>query len=274
MKDYIDITLPNELPHSEMSRIGRVIAAENLDYVNSHSKPVHPRRSFYVEHGKRTIDFCVAAVALFLTCPINLVLAVCTYIDVGLPIFFLQDRVGKDGKLFTIVKFRNMNNKKDAYGDLLPGKERVTEFGRFVRKTSLDELLNFWSVLKGDMSIIGPRPLPEGYNERFSERHKMRWAVRPGLECPFLYPSDKKITWAEQFENDVWYVENISFLTDVRLLAALIRMAVNRNSSSVRGAADRGSFMGYYKDGSSINSKRVPIKYYDLALEQYRNEKK
>ena len=173
-----------------------------------------------------------------------------------------------NGKTFTIVKFRNMTNATDENGNLLPAKERVTKMGEFVRKTSLDELMNFWSVFKGDMSLIGPRPLATNYTSRFSDRHKRRDAVRPGLECPFLTPADHKRTWTEQFENDIYYVENLSFKLDVRMVIALFKAVFERRSSSMRGAALRGSFVGYYADGSSINSKHVPEKYVRLALQQ------
>ena len=142
-----------------------------------------------------------------------------------------------NGKTFTLVKFRNMTNATDENGNLLPANQRVTKMGEFVRKTSLDELMNFWSVFKGDMSLIGPRPLATNYTSRFSERHKRRDAVRPGLECPFLTPSDHKRTWTEQFENDIYYVENLSFKLDVRMVIALFKAVFDRKSSSMRGAA-------------------------------------
>lgn len=269
MTEFIDITKAyNQLPHKDMYLVGKVIADENLAYVNAHSAQVHPKNTFYTAYGKRALDFLIALAATCVFLPINLLLAVCTYFDVGTPIFFKQTRIGMHGKPFVLVKFRNMNNKTDANGDLLPGKDRVTRFGRFVRKTSLDELLNFLSVLKGDMSIIGPRPLVDGYNERFSERHKYRWAVRPGLECPMMRPV-KNLTWSDQFENDIWYVENVSLMTDIKMLFALVRVAFDRKSTAMRGSAVRGSFMGYNRDGSSINSQKVPIEYFNKALARH-----
>ena len=119
------------------------LAAERLDYVNSISESVTPRNTFYTRFVKRTIDIVVSLVVLIITFPINLIIGIITVFDVGFPIFFKQERVGKDGKIFRIIKFRNMKNTKDEKGELLPASERVTKFGRFVRKTSLDELLNF-----------------------------------------------------------------------------------------------------------------------------------
>ena len=249
-------------------KLSEIIAAETLDTVNRNSKPAVPRKSFYTKYGKRMLDLVLSGCALIVTSPINLALAVATYFDVGKPILFRQERPGMNGKTFTIVKFRNMTNATDENGNLLPAKERVTKMGEFVRKTSLDELMNFWSVFKGDMSLIGPRPLATNYTSRFSDRHKRRDAVRPGLECPFLTPADHKRTWTEQFENDIYYVENLSFKLDVRMVIALFKAVFERRSSSMRGAALRGSFVGYYADGSSINSKHVPEKYVRLALQQ------
>ena len=143
---------------------------------------------------------------------------------------------------------------------LLPAKERVTKFGRFVRKTSLDELLNFWSILKGDMSLIGPRPLVDAYTNSMSDRHKQRYLVRPGLECPPRKGAFIK-SWGDQFENDVWYVENVSFVVDCKLVMMLVRMVFDKKSRAMRSSATRGSFVGYYRNGESINSKQVPERY-------------
>lgn len=248
--------------------LSNLVAADTLDAVNRLSKPAVPRKSFYTKYGKRMIDLVLSGCALIVTAPINLFLAVATFFDVGRPILFRQERPGMNGKTFTLVKFRNMTNATDENGNLLPANQRVTKMGEFVRKTSLDELMNFWSVFKGDMSLIGPRPLATNYTSRFSERHKRRDAVRPGLECPFLMPSDHKRTWTEQFENDIYYVENLSFKLDVRMVIALFKAVFDRKSSSMRGAALRGSFVGYYADGRSINSQHVPEKYVRLALQQ------
>lgn len=237
------------------------IKEENLDYVNAHSAPVHPCNSFYARYGKRALDIVLSAAALIVLSPVNLVLLVCTWLDVGSPVLFRQERIGKDGKPFTLVKFRNMTNERDANGELLLADQRVTRFGRFVRRTSLDELLNFWSIFKGDMSIIGPRPLPVGYLDRFSERHKARFAVRPGLECPRLHASDGVSSWSERFENDIYYVEHVSFALDVKMLFLLAKMVFDPKSKAVRADGVCGSFMGYEKNGQCINSVAVPEHY-------------
>lgn len=199
-------------------------------------------QSFYARYIKRILDICVALIAIIVTMPINIVIAIITYFDVGRPIFFRQIRIGKDLKPFTITKFRNMREIYGSDGKPLPAEKRVTRFGKFVRKTSLDELLNFWSILKGDMSLIGPRPLLEDYIPYYTERQLMRHAVRPGLECPPLKTRNHTRSWEEQFEDDIWYVENISFLTDCRLLFALIKLVFNKKEIHRRSDAIRGRF--------------------------------
>ena len=251
------------LSKAQRADLARRLAEERLTTVNQKCVPVHPRVSFYTRFVKRAIDIAVSLLALTVTLPINLVIGVITYFDVGRPIFFTQDRIGKDGKLFKIVKFRNMTNETDAKGELLPAAQRVTKFGSFVRKTSLDELLNFWSILKGDMSLIGPRPLPPSYATRFNERHMKRNAVRPGLECP---PRKKVVAlrnWQDQFENDIWYVENVSFKTDCKMIWYLIRFALDRKNATLRATKIRSSFVGYDWDGRAISYEEVPQQYFD-----------
>lgn len=247
-------------------KIRNLIAEDTLVYVNKNSVPVQPRKSFYSKYGKRMLDILISGCALLVTAPINLLICVCTYFDVGRPLIFRQVRVGQNEKPFEIIKFRNMTNATDEKGELLPPSQRVTKFGAFVRRTSLDELLNFWSVFKGDMSLIGPRPLVAEYQPYLSDRHRMRNTVKPGLECPMIKPLDHKTSWVEQFENDVFYVENISFLLDLKMIFALVHMVFDKKSRAIRGGATRGSFMGYHNDGSSINSKSVPEHYVQRAM--------
>lgn len=237
--------------------VADALAEERLPIIDSNCKPVKPSRSWYSRYIKRVLDIVVSGTALLITSPINLVLLVGTYFDVGSPVLFKQQRVGKNGELFTVVKFRNMTNDTDASGELLPANQRVTRFGKFVRKTSLDELLNFWSVFKGDMSIIGPRPLLPEYTHRYSKRHRMRLSVRPGLECPPRWRNENRPTWQDQFENDVWYVENVSLKTDLIMCLNLVRFAFNTQSISSRSEAKRGAFMGYDLDGKAIDINGV-----------------
>lgn len=254
-----------KLTKVQRCEIANCLAEERLEYINAHCVPVNlSKHTFYVRYVKRMIDIVVSLVALIVTLPINLVIGVITFFDVGRPIFFQQIRTGKDGKPFKLVKFRNMRDTRDANGELLHASLRITKFGKFVRKTSLDELLNFWSILKGDMSLIGPRPLVAEYLPRYNIRHRSRLSVKPGLECPPRDKSQSSHTWQEQFENDIWYVENVSFLTDCKMLWNLFRFALNRKATVERASVfKKGSFMGYDMDGKAINLEEITQEYID-----------
>lgn len=242
---------------------------QNLEYVNRISLEVYPKNTVYTRVVKRILDVLISLPAFIILLPFNAVFAVCTFFDVGRPIFFKQTRSGKNGKPFVMIKFRNMNEKKDADGRLLPPSQRVTKFGRFMRKFSLDELLNFWSVLKGDMSIIGPRPQPVFIYERMSERHKMRSVVRPGLECPRVIhvPDENIYKFQRTFENDIWYVENCSFLTDCKMLVALVQMVF---TMSKRGDQATGKgityFVGYDAYGRAISLRNYKELGYEAVM--------
>lgn len=251
--------------------IAEKLANDRLSIVNSQLEDVVVPNTIYTRYVKRFLDFSIALVAFSVSLPINMVIGGITFFDVGMPLFFMQQRTGKDGKLFKIVKFRNMRIAYDDRGEMLPPEQRVTKWGRFVRKTSLDELLNFWSVLKGDMSIIGPRPLPPEYTIRYHKRHKARLAVRPGLECPPWKPIDHARTWQEHLDNDVWYVEHISFKTDVIMCLRLVQYAFNRKNTAVRSEAGGKIFEGYTLDGQVLTVDQVPQEYIDWVFEKNRN---
>lgn len=254
-------TYQPDLTAEQIKAIGQQLAHDRLDRIDALQAPIAPSSNFYSKYGKRFFDVLVSLIALIITLPINLVIGCVTFFDVGRPLFFRQKRIGRNGKSFTILKFRNMTNERGENGDLLPPEQRVTKWGRFVRKTSLDELLNFWSILKGDMSLIGPRPLPEVYLDRYSKRHMHRLDVRPGLECPPRDLSHGVWTWNDQLENDVWYVENVSFKVDCSMFINLVRFALDRKSANARSVAKRGSFMGYDLDGCAINDAQIPEEY-------------
>lgn len=243
------------LVSNEEELVAQILRDKYLQRKNETSAPVKVKDTIYTRYGKRVLDIMIALPAFIILLPFNFVFGICTFLDVGIPIFFKQTRVGKDGKHFVLIKFRNMNNKKDKNGKLLPPSQRVTRFGKFMRKFSLDELLNFWSVLKGDMSIIGPRPQPVFIYERMCNRHKMRTTVRPGLECPRVIhvPGEEICKFQRTFENDVWYVENVSFLQDIKMVILLVKMTF---SMGKRGNQAEGKgisyFVGYNKDGIAI----------------------
>lgn len=254
------------LNKKERWEVAELLAKDRLDIINSKLEEVQVKHSIYSKYIKRLLDILLSLIALVLSFPINIVVGFITTIDVGMPIIFKQKRLGIEGKEFTIYKFRNMTNERDENGELLPANERITKFGSFVRRTSIDELLNFWSILKGDMSIIGPRPLPPEYKIRFNKRHLARLSVKPGLECPLLNQSNSVWTWDQQFDNDVWYVENISFKIDLLLFFALIKFTFNKTNSIARAKVQRGIFMGYDLNGKVLTLENVPEYYLDKVL--------
>lgn len=239
------------------------MVAENREIVNKQARPVHPKKSIYAKYIKRILDLIIVVPIFLILLPVNIILGIITYFDVGRPIFFKQMRTGKDGKRFYLIKFRNMTNAKDEFGNLLPPSQRVTKWGALVRKYSLDELLNFWSILKGDMTIIGPRPLPSSFDDRYSNRHKMRILVKPGLECPSIDAKTRVRLYQEQFENDIWYVEHISFLTDIKMTIALIKLVFNANERGDHATVGGGDFVGYDDNGIAFSMRRIPKKYED-----------
>lgn len=252
---------------AERCRVAALMAEERLGAINAKLAPVIPKTGFYTRYGKRALDIVFALTALLVTLPLNLLIGVVTYFDVGRPILFRQRRAGLDGRLFTVVKFRNMQEIRNEAGELLPPAERLTRWGRFVRKTSMDELLNFISVLKGDMSVIGPRPLLPEYLPRYHRRHRMRHSVRPGLECPPREQGCHVWTWQQQLDNDIWYVENVSFWVDCKMMWYLMRFMLHGSNAQARAEAARGFFMGYSETGIAMEWGDVPQQYIGRVLE-------
>lgn len=260
MARFEDLTL------DQWDELAYMLQDANLDAVNERLEEVQLPDGFYVRYGKRALDLIISGAALLVVVPINLVLALCTLADVGHPILFKQQRAGKDNRAFELIKFRNMSNECDERGELLPASERVTSFGKFMRRTSLDELFNFWNIFKGDMSLIGPRPLPTFYSHRYNLRHAARLKVKPGLECP---PRElgHYWSWQEQLDNDVWYVEHLSFKTDLYMCWCLLRYALDRRSSEARSDGDeRGSFLGYNAEGKVLIESDISQEMVDEIL--------
>jgi len=256
----------DKLPDDITQAIAKSIADDNLENSNQYYPEPKIKRNFYSMFGKRLLDILLSAIAILVSFPINLMIGIITYFDVGRPIFFKQKRMGKNGELFTMIKFRNMTNERDENGVLLRADLRITKWGGFVRKTSLDELLNFLNIFKGDMSIIGPRPLPVVYKSRFNKYHNIRHAVKPGLDCPLRDPT-KLMTWENRLENDAWYAQNISFKTDIKLVMLLIRETLFGKDKEARSQGfSEGSFMGYYEDGRVMDSNHIPVRYFEQAL--------
>jgi len=198
----------------------------------------------YKHFFKRLIDFVAALIGLLLLSPIFIVVTVGLFFaNQGKP-FFFQSRPGKGGKIFKIIKFKTMNDKKDTDGNLLSDAERLTPVGSFVRKTSLDEIPQLINVLKGDMSLIGPRPLLIQYLPLYNEHQARRHEVRPGITGWAQVNGRNAISWKQKFDYDVWYVDNMSFRLDVRVFFLTIKKVFVREGISAEGQATMEPFKG------------------------------
>lgn len=198
----------------------------------------------YKNYFKRLFDFTAALVGLLLLSPIFILVTIGLFFaNQGQP-FFFQTRPGKNEKLFRIVKFKTMNDKKDEYGNLLSDAERLTTIGRFVRKTSLDEIPQLLNVLKGDMSIIGPRPLLVEYLPLYNETQKRRHYVKPGITGWAQINGRNAISWEDKFTLDVYYVENQSFLLDLKIIFLTIKKVLVSEGISQQGQATTTKFEG------------------------------
>lgn len=178
---------------------------------------------------KRTIDILASSIGLVLLSPILVIVAILVRIKLGSPIFFTQDRVGKDGKIFKMIKFRTMLDATDKWGEPLPDEERLTSFGKTLRSTSLDELPELINVLKGDMSLVGPRPLLVEYIPNYSKEQWRRHNVKPGITGWAQINGRNCITWTRKFELDVWYVDNVSTFMDIKILLMTIVKVLKRD---------------------------------------------
>lgn len=187
---------------------------------------------------KRCFDFTSALLLFIVISPLFLVLMICAWISIGRPIFFHQERSGKDEKPFGLMKFRTMTDARDAEGNLLPDAERLTKFGRFLRNSSLDELPELLNIIKGDMAVIGPRPLYMKYNPYYTEYERKRNAVRGGLIPPESLYYDSFLTWEKQLKYEADYAENLSLMLDVKILISVFKTMLRRNKEDY-GAYDR-----------------------------------
>ena len=193
---------------------------------------------------KRIIDLVLSGIALLVLSPVYLILAILVRIKLGSPVLFSQERPGKNEKVFCMYKFRSMTDARDADGNLLPDEERMTHFGAALRATSLDELPELWNIFKGDMSIVGPRPLLVRYLPRYNERQRRRHDVRPGLTGWAQVNGRNAISWEQKFEYDVEYVEKESFLFDVKILFMTVGKVLHRSGITSEGNITMEEFMG------------------------------
>lgn len=193
---------------------------------------------------KRIFDFSAALFALCILAPVILIVAGLIQLKLGSPIFFRQTRPGKDGKPFSMVKFRTMLDATDKHGTPLPDDRRMTRFGSFLRSTSLDELPELWNVLKGDMSLVGPRPLLMEYLPLYSQEQYRRHEVRPGVTGWAQINGRNAISWEDKFKLDVWYVDNQSFWLDLKILFLTVRRVLVREGISGEGEVTMSKFTG------------------------------
>ena len=199
----------------------------------------------YKNYIKRLLDFSIVLVALLIIWPVLLCITIWLHFaNKGAGAFFTQERPGKDGRIFKVIKFKTMTDERDAAGNLLPDADRLTRVGRFVRSTSIDELPQLINVLKGDMSLIGPRPLLPLYLPLYSPEQARRHEVRPGITGWAQCHGRNAITWTEKFKLDVWYVDNISFWTDVKVVFITIKKVLFREDISSATSATMEFFDG------------------------------
>lgn len=198
----------------------------------------------YRKYIKRLLDFVLSLLALIILSPVLLITALLVKIKLGSPIIFKQQRPGLNEKIFTLYKFRTMTDKKDEEGNLLPDSERLTKFGKLLRSTSIDELPELINILKGDMSIVGPRPLLVEYLELYNEKQKHRHDVRPGLTGLAQINGRNSISWEEKFKEDIQYVENISFIGDIKIVLKTVIKVFKREGISQQDNDTMEKFKG------------------------------
>ena len=204
-------------------------------------------KGFYEKYIKRPQDAFLSMGALILFSPVLLITALFVRIKVGSPVLFIQDRPGKDGKIFKLFKFRTMTHEKDEEGNLLPDDKRLTDFGKKLRSTSLDEMPELINIIKGDMSVVGPRPLLVRYLPRYNSHQARRHEVRPGFTGLAQVQGRNAISWEEKFDWDVTYVDNITFLEDWKIIFNTVRIVFKCEGISGNDSVTMTEFMGSNK---------------------------
>lgn len=210
----------------------------------NNKKNKHEVHGVYEKFMKRPLDFVLSVSALILLSPFLLVISILIKKNMGSPVLFKQHRIGKGEKEFSVYKFRSMTDARDENGIFLPDEQRVTRLGNFIRKTSIDELPSLLNIIKGDMAIIGPRPLPSRYLSRYTSEQRRRHEVRPGLSNPSTVKGRNNQSWEQQFAGDVWYVDHVSFLTDAKSVLDTIKVVLNHDGVTAGDGGARGEFIG------------------------------
>ncbi|EEV49864.1 sugar transferase [Enterococcus faecium] len=202
------------------------------------------KKTFYQLFGKRILDILLSSIALIVLSPIILIIGILVRIKLGSPIIFKQERPGKSEKIFSMYKFRTMTDERDHNGEYLPDEIRLTKFGKMLRATSLDELPELWNILKGDMSIVGPRPLLVEYLPLYSEKQRKRHNVRPGLTGLAQVNGRNAISWEEKFEYDYLYIEDYSFIKDINIICRTIKKVLKHDGITSDSSVTNEKFEG------------------------------
>ncbi|NLO44933.1 MAG: sugar transferase [Clostridiales bacterium] len=202
------------------------------------------RRRIYYIYFKRFFDFSLSLAALIFISPVFLLIAILVRVKLGGPVIFCQERPGKEEKIFRLYKFRTMTDERGADGELLPDEARLTNFGRLLRSTSLDELPELYNILRGDMSLVGPRPLLVSYLPLYSDEQKRRHEVRPGLSGLAQVSGRNLLSWDDRFQLDVEYIDNITFVGDIKIMFLTIKNILRRDGISSETAATMEPFKG------------------------------
>ena len=218
----------------------------------------------YAKYIKRLLDIVLSLIAIIVLSPVYLIVAIVVRIQMGSPVLFSQDRIGKDEKVFKLYKFRSMTNEKDENGELLPEKDRLTKFGIALRSTSLDELPELFSILKGDMSIIGPRPQPKFYLPYYEDEERIAHKVRGGLLPPDSLCGECQCDWETQFKYEKYYAENVSFLLDVKVIAYTFLILYKRMKNNY--GADERPMLHQYRS-SKVFTAEEKKKWSSMGIE-------
>ena len=198
----------------------------------------------YEKYVKRMLDIVLSLAFILLFWWVYVIIALLVRVKLGSPVLFRQQRPGKDGKVFDMIKYRTMTDQRDEKGELLPDEMRLTKFGKLLRATSLDELPEIFLILKGDLSIIGPRPLLVSYLPLYNEHQKRRHEVKPGLTGYAQVNGRNAISWEEKFDLDVWYVDHVSFVTDIKILFKTVQVVFKRSGISSGTSETMEAFVG------------------------------
>lgn len=206
----------------------------------------------YAKYIKRMLDFILSLIALIVLSPLMIIIGILVRIKLGRPVIFKQKRPGKNEKIFTLYKFRTMTDEKDEQGNLLADEKRLTKFGKFLRSTSLDELPELWNILKGEMAIVGPRPLLVEYLPLYNEEQKHRHDIKPGLTGLAQITGRNAIQWEEKFKEDIEYVNNITFIQDTKIILKTFIKVFKKDGINQEGNATMKKFEGTKKEKINV----------------------